>query len=450
MSTDVLIVGAGLAGLSAAAELRECAPDLRVRIVDAGGAASPEIMGFSVPVAPGDSPEALERDTLRSGGGAADPELVHALAIHARPELRRLETLGVVFDRKADGSYDTRHAVGSSFPRVVHSGTSTGLQAMRCLAAPVEPRRVVRLLTSGGRIAGAQFADGSTLRTRAVILAGGGFAGLWKFSSWSKQLRGDALLLATGAGAELRDPGLVQFEPTVTVHPESLSGFPVITTLLHEGARLLDRHGVSLLDPGEPVPPKRRLAELIQHAINAGRALPHGGVCYDLSQLDESVFAERYPGYYRRFRKLTPSFRELKFEVRPGAHTTLGGIRIDAGGATSVPGLFAAGEAAGGVHGRDRIGGNAGLEVLVFGRLAGRSAADYAAAAPEPDPPEPPPLLTVPDTVYAEIATILNDHFIPGADAFRLRAGAERLAGLPDFPIVRLVRRVLNDAVEKL
>ena len=449
--TDVLIVGAGLAGLNAAAELRECAPELCVRIADAGGAASSEIMGFSAPVAPGDSPELFAGDILRSGGGCSDPGLVRTLTRNALPELHRLEAFGICFDRKPDGGYDTIHAVGTSFPRVVHSGTTTGKQAMRLLASPVERRRVVRLLTGGGRIAGVLFEDGSVIRAKAVILAGGGFAGLWKFSTWSKHLRGDALLLALGAGAELRDLGLIQFEPTVTVCPEKLAGFPVITTVLHEGAQLLNRNGEPLLDPGEPIPAKRQLAERIDRTIRDGRGTPHGGIRYDFSNVDEKRFAARYPEYYNKFRLLAPSFRELFFEVKPGAHTTLGGIRIDECCATGVPGLFAAGEAAGGLHGCDRLGGNAGLEVFVFGRIAGKSAAEYAKSAPEPEisgdtklPPH------TPEAVYAAIADILDGCFPVIADEPHLREGVARLAGLPEYPAVQLAKRIFSDALQAL
>ena len=227
------------------------------------------------------------------------------------------------------------------------------------------------MLLREGRVAGARFADGETVRCSAVLLAGGGFAGLWRFSSWNKLLRGDALLFARSAGAALDGLGLVQYEPTVTVYPEALCGFPVITTVLNAGARLLDREGNSLLAPGEPVPCKRELARRIAEALAAGRGWEHGGIRYDFSGVDEAEFARKYPGYYRKFRRFARSFRELFFEVKPGAHTTLGGIRIEPDGSTAVPGLFAAGECIGNLHGCDRLGGNAGLEVLVFCRSVG-------------------------------------------------------------------------------
>ncbi len=437
---DLLIVGGGLAGLNAAAAA--AAAGCSFVVADAGGGASSEIMGFSAPVNPGDSPELFYEDTLRAGGGKSDPALVRLLADRAIPEFRRLEALGIAFDRTPEGHYDMVNALGSTVPRVVHAGTSTGKQAIELLKQPVLRTRVVKLLLSGGRIAGALFEDGETIAAKAVILAGGGFAGLWSFSSWGKALRGDALLLALEAGADFTGLGEVQFEPTVTVHPEKWAGFPVITTVLSEGARLRNRHGDSLLAPGEAVPRKRELAERIFAEIRRGNALPHGGLWYDFSGVDEELFRTKYPGYYRKFQALAPRFNDLGFEVKPGAHTTLGGIRIDTACATRIPGLFAAGEAVGGIHGRDRLGGNAGLEVFVFGRIAGASAARYAKRtdfAPLSSA-LPPPLAP-----YAGAAAIL-DRYLPVAPAKEeLAAGLAELKRLPRHPLTQLLQMVFED-----
>ena len=448
LETDVLIVGAGLAGRNAAAELRETAPELRVLITDSGGAASTEIMGFSAPVHPGDSPELFLRDILVSGGGLADPELARTLAEGAIPELRRLERCGIRFDRTADGRYDTVNAVGSSLPRVVHSGTTTGKQAMRLLKTDMRNLRIVHLMKKDGIITGAFADDGTRISAKAVILAGGGFAGLWKFSTWSRNLRGDCLILASDAGAELTGLGCVQFEPTVSVFPPKTVRFPVITTVLHEGAVLRNRHGHSLLLPGEPVPRKSELARRILREINAGDALAHGGILYDFSAVCESAFARKYPEYYTKFKRLEPDFKRLAFEVKPGAHTTLGGIRINSRCESAVPGLFAAGEAVGGIHGCDRIGGNAGLEVFVFGRIAGKSAAEYAANTKRLPLPAPAPLPDpTPETVFREIAAILDTCFDPLKEPDKLRKGTLLLEALPRHPHVRLAIAALHDAL---
>ncbi len=448
LETDVLIVGAGLAGRNAAAELRETAPELRVLITDSGGAASTEIMGFSAPVHPGDSPELFLRDILASGGGLADPELARTLAEGAIPELRRLERCGIRFDRTADGRYDTVNAVGSSLPRVVHSGTTTGKQAMRLLKTDMRNLRIVHLMKKDGIITGAFADDGTRISAKAVILAGGGFAGLWKFSTWSRNLRGDCLILASDAGAELTGLGCVQFEPTVAVFPEHCSGFPVITTILHEGATLRNRQGQSLLPREAPIPRKSELAKRILREINAGNALPHGGILYDLSGLNEEIFAGKYPEYHIKFKQIEPDFKRLAFEVKPGAHTTLGGIRINSRCETSVPGLFAAGEAVGGIHGRDRIGGNAGLEVFVFGRIAGKSAADYVRKTKRIRLPKLDfPFRPTPENIFREIAVILDSSFDPLKDPGKLEKGIDLLKQLPPFPHVRLAIAALDDAL---
>lgn len=448
LETDILIVGAGLAGRTAAEEVRNAGSGLRVMLFDAGGAASTEIMGFSAPVHPDDSPELFLRDILNAGGGRSDPRLARLLAERALPELHHLEALGLRFDRTPEGAYDTVNAIGSSFPRVVHSGSSTGRQAMRLLSAETEHERIVRLFRKEGVLCGACTSGGRRISAKAVILAGGGFAGLWKFHTWSRMLRGDSLILASEAGAELTGLGCVQFEPAVTVHPEKIAGFPVITTVLHEGAVLRNRFGRPLLSPEEPVPGKRELAGRILREIRAGNALPHGGIQYDFSSVDEAAFARKYPDYSAKFHRIEPDFRHLAFEVKPGAHTTLGGIRINERCETAVPGLFASGEAVGGIHGLDRIGGNAGLEVFVFGRIAGRSAAEYAAKTkrlPLPDVsdlPEP-----TPEAIFREIASVLDTCFDPLSDADMLRKGIAHLKTLPPFPHVRLAIAAMDDAL---
>ncbi|NLO36983.1 MAG: FAD-binding protein [Clostridiaceae bacterium] len=386
LSCDVLIIGAGLAGLQAAMQIRRQQADAQIMLADLGGGASTEIMGFCAPLHPDDTADTFEQDVLRAGAGRNDRSLVHRLTHEAVMQVSELEALGLVFDRCADGSYDLLQSVGSSYPRVIHQGTGTGREIMKRYREAVhddpgiclERMPIAELLTDAGHIIGALgwWQDAPcAVKAPAVILACGGAAGLYGFSSWSKLLRGSGYVLAARAGATLRDMDLIQFEPTVTIYPPELAGFPLITTLLYEGAALRDRDGRSLLESFDAPPPKRVLARLVAQAIQAGQGTDHGGVWYALSGVDETRFQQKYPGYYQKLRPLTASYAVLRFEVKPAAHTTLGGVIIDADGATAVPGLFAAGECVGGIHGQDRIGGNAGLEVLVFGRAAGNAAA---------------------------------------------------------------------------
>lgn len=446
---DILIIGGGLAGLNAAAEIRETAPELRVLVTDSGGGASSEIMGFSAPANPPDSPDVLYHDTLASGAGGSDPALVRLLADRALPEMERLARMGLRFDRSPDGRYQMVSAVGTSFPRVVHSGTTTGKQALRLLKTDIEKTRIVQLAVGTGGIAGAWTEHGELIRAKAVVLAGGGFAGLWKFSTWNKNLCGDPAVLAMQAGAELCGLGFVQFEPTVTVYPLHLAGFPVITTVLHEGAKLRNSRGDSLLAPDETVPRKRELAERILREIRSGAAWEHGGIRYDFSGIDEAEFARKYPEYHAKFKRISPDFRNLWFEVKPGAHTTLGGIRIAPDCSTGIPGLFAAGEAAGGIHGRDRLGGNAGLEVFVFGRIAGKEAARYAATRSvekscdkfnwTPEPPD----------FFPRTAELLDRYFDPLSTHAELEAGHAETLRLPKCPRGELVRRIFESALSQ-
>ena len=211
---DVLIVGGGLAGLNAAAELEESFPELSVLLADCGGGASSEIMGFCAPILPGDSSALFRQDIIRAGQGLNSSSLAEVLSDRAIPELERLEALGIRFDRNRDGTLAAIRSVGSSFPRVVHSGTSTGRQALELLRRPVLRRRIVKLIVISGMLRGAVTEEGEIIRCKAAILAGGGFAGLWRFSTWSKNLRGDALVLGGDAGCTLCNLDCVQFEPT--------------------------------------------------------------------------------------------------------------------------------------------------------------------------------------------------------------------------------------------
>ena len=444
MECDVLIIGGGLAGLNAAAELREKYPALQVMIADAGGCASSEIMGFCAPVMPGDSPECFKADILKAGGGLNSDGLAQILAERALPEMKRLEAMGVDFDREADGSYAVIRSIGSTFPRVVHAGTVTGKLAMKLLAFPVEKCRIAHLLKSpSGVIAGAVTESGEIIRARAVIIAAGGFPGLWQFSTWSKKLRGDMLVCAMEAGAELCNCGCVQFEPTVTVFPAAAKGFPVITTLLHEGAKLYDAAGNDLVADG--VPPKRELAIRIQRAIDEDRAFEHGGVRYDLSGVDEMSLARKYPEYLKKYLQWFPDMKSVVFEVRPAAHTSLGGIRINADCSTAVPGLFAAGEAVGNLHGRDRLGGNAGLEVFVFGRIAGESAGRFAAAKGNFEA-----LPDIPPKREEFNSDILDRYFTVLPDEKKLRQGLSELENLPETSEISFLKQIISDRLNAI
>lgn len=385
---DVLIVGGGLSGLQAAITIREKSPSKKVVIADLGGGASSEVMGFCAPMGAEDSPECFIEDTLKAGAGENNPELVNRLCRDASSIVATLEKIGIVFDHKVDGSYDMLRSLGSTYHRVVHYKTLTGETAMAKYKATLESdsmvdfhkARIVKLFKKNGKIAGAlgfQNGEATAYNAPSVILATGGAAGLYSFSSWTKMLQGSGYAMALDAGVDLTGMQRVQFEPCVAVFPEQFYGFPIITTMLFEGAKLIDAKGNSLLKPEMPTPAKRQLAEMIATAVAEGGDCGHGGVWFDISGVDEKLFESKYPEYYKKLRPIVDDYNDLRIEVKPAAHTTLGGIVINSKAETSVAGLFAAGEASGGVHGKDRIGGNAGLEIFVFGRAAGESASEY-------------------------------------------------------------------------
>lgn len=449
---DVLIAGAGLAGMSAANEISTACPQLSVCVVSQFTPISTHVMGFSAPANPGDSPDLLFQDAMRAGAGKNDHKLVRRLADNALAELRRLEAMGLVFDKTPDGLYSMVNAVGSSKPRVVHHQTDTGKCALKLLERPVLTGRITQFIQAAdGRIAAAVVDGRHVIRAKAFIVASGGFCGLWKRATWNANANGTAIWAAAQVGAKLRELACVQFEPTVAFPNDDAQGVPIISTILHEGARLLDRFGNSLLTPNVPPPPKRRLAEIIQACIDEGRGNDDQTVTYDLTQLDLAAFTKRYPGYLERYKTVAVSPDKLEIHVRPAAHTTLGGLRVDDECHTTVPGIFAAGEAMGGLHGKDRIGGNAGLETLVFGRIAGTSAAQFAQNAPEL-PPVPDPLqitqLPTPEQ-FKGYATLLQDAITVIPNAQRVQHALKQLDALPKHPFNDFIKEILLDALNQ-
>ena len=386
---DVLVIGGGLAGWRAAEAA--VAAGRSVTLVANGSGNSPEIHALNVPVGPGDSVELFIEDTLRSGQGACDPALVEVLC---RESVKLAEEFP--FDRNADGSYKMIQPLGCSVPRCVSIDHKVGAWALarikRALAGKMEvvQGRVAALETGGSQFT-ATVSDAQErvppLLARAVVLATGGWCGKYAFSDNPPELRGDGIALAQSLGAAVRDLDAVQYEPTVALAPDRLRGIPVITTMLHEGATFRNRLGAEFL------PDKRAnkdaISRTIRAEIAAGRGVPARGapeacgVWYDATGVPREILETRYADTVRRYAACGIDITREPMLVAPAPHTSLGGVVIDArcrvlrADGTPIPGLFAAGEVTGGVHGRNRLGGNAGTEVLVFGRIAGESAAQY-------------------------------------------------------------------------
>ncbi len=378
---DVLVIGGGLAGWRAAEAA--VAAGCSVALVANGSGNSPDIHALNVPVGPGDSVELFIADTLKSGGGACDPALVEVLCRESGKLADEFP-----FDRNDDGSYKMIQPLGCSVPRCVSIDHKIGAWALakikRALAGKVSviQARVTKIIQNYSlfTIHYSLGDDDASASAESVVIATGGWCGKYAFSDNPPELRGDGIALAQSLGAAVRDLDAVQYEPTVALAPERLRGIPVITTMLHEGATFRNRLGEEFLPDKHAN--KDAISRAIRAEIEAGRGID-GGVWYDATGVPREILETRYADTVRRYAACGVDITREPMVVAPAPHTSLGGVAIDAhcrvlrADGTPIPGLFAAGEVTGGVHGRNRLGGNAGTEVLVFGRIAGESAAQY-------------------------------------------------------------------------
>ena len=363
--TDVLVIGGGLAGWRAAeaAAARGCA----VTLVTNGSGNSPHIHALNCPVLPEDSVERHVADTLSSGHGTNDPALVRTLCEGAAKLKGEF-----AFDREADGSYRLLKPLGSTVPRCVMIGPAIGVELLRRIRAKLADRVEV----TEGTIDRLDFSE-----AKAIVVATGGWCGKYEFSTNPSYLKGDGIRLAEALGAATVDMDKVQYEPTAALEPAALRGIPVITTMLFEGATFRNRDGREFLSDKHLN--KDGLSREITVEIAAGRGV-RGGVWYDATQVPRELLLSKYAPLVKRYADQGVDISKEWMLVAPAPHTSLGGLKIDTccrvldRAGAPIPGLFAAGEVTGGVHGANRLGGNAGTEVLVFGRIAGESAAEFA------------------------------------------------------------------------
>jgi len=359
---DVAVIGGGLAGWRAAAAAVEAGST--VTLIANGAGNSPHIHALNCPLRADDSADLMYEDTMSSGHGTNDARLVKVLcegAVKLKEEF--------AFDRDASGEYLTIQPLGSTVPRCVSINHAIGAIALRRIREQLSDRttsvdgRVVGLKREGAALV-VEIEGKAALEAKAVVLATGGWCGKYDFSTNPPYLRGDGIALAQALGAATRDMDAVQYEPTVRVEGPR-RGVPVITTLLYKGATLRNLRGEEFLE--NPRLNKDELSKAILKEMGGDR-----GVIYDLSGVTEEDLAA-----------CKMDMSERKILVAPAPHTSLGGLRIDDkcrvldSDGEPLDGLFAAGEVTGGLHGRNRLGGNAGTEVLVFGRIAGESAARY-------------------------------------------------------------------------
>ncbi len=391
--TDVLIIGGGLAGLTAADRIiAESA--LSVTLVALGAGASPYMHGFSWPAGDGDGAELLYEDTIKSGGNENDPLLVRAMTDGVKDMEDLFASLGLQPDEE-DGKIRLVTSLGSSKPRIATIGNDTGPVVMKALSDRITAsgrfaKKIGRLLSfiqENGRVSGAWFLarDGRVFAvfSRVAVLASGGYSGLFAVTTNGRDSGGAGIWAAFSAGASLTDLPKVQFEPCVSVYPPETAGKGLITTMLYEGAVLRNVLGERFLESeaGQERIQKDALSYAIEREIRSGRGTEHGGVFFDATAVPPALFEGIYEPYLTRYLSVGIDLRTTPVEVAPAAHTSLGGVRITPDCKTRVPGLIAAGESAGGLHGKNRLGGNGGLAAMVFGRIAGKTAVSETEAS---------------------------------------------------------------------
>jgi succinate dehydrogenase / fumarate reductase, flavoprotein subunit len=433
---DVVIVGAGGAGLRAAIESSARGAKTALVCKSLLGKAHTVMAegGIAAALSNVDSRDDWQvhfRDTMKGGGYLNQWEMVQIHAQEAPERVRELERWGAVFDRTKDGRILQRNFGGHTYPRLAHVGDRTGLEMIRTLqdqgvhqGVDVHMECTVRrILKHEGRVAGCfgyQRESGRfvVFRAKAVVLATGGIGRCWSISSNSWEYTADGHAMALWAGADLIDMEFVQFHPTGMVWPPSVSGTLITEGVRGEGGVLLNSEGKRFMFDYVPAryqgefaesedeanrwvksvvagerPEARRPPELltrdvvaraIRSEIRQGRASPHGGVFLDIaSRRSAEDIKKKLPSMYHQFKELADvDITAEPMEVGPTCHYMMGGVRVDPKSQQStVPGLFAAGEAGGGMHGANRLGGNSLSDLLVFGKRAGEHAAVYAADA---------------------------------------------------------------------
>ncbi|MEX2402335.1 MAG: fumarate reductase/succinate dehydrogenase flavoprotein subunit [Rhodothermales bacterium] len=433
---DVLVIGAGGAGLRAAIECSNRGLSTGVlsksllgkahTVMAEGGCAA--ALGN---VDPRDNWKIHFRDTMRGGKFLNQWRMAELHAKRAPDRVHELEEWGAVFDRTSDGLISQRNFGGHRYPRLAHVGDRTGLEMIRTLQDHATHGSIsfymeckaISLLKTGERASGAValWRDSGrfiVFRARAVILATGGGGRAWSVTSNSWEYTGDGVAMAYDAGAELMDLEFTQFHPTGMVWPPSVRGILVTESVRGDGGLLLNADGERFMfryipdrfaeetaanedeadrwlrgEEGARRPPELLTRDVVARAIlnevAEGRGSPHGGVFLDIASRREADFIRRkLPSMYHQFKELAGvDITAEPMEVGPTLHYFMGGIRVDPETQeTSVPGLYACGECAAGLHGANRLGGNSLSDLLVFGQLGGSAAADRAEAVEETPP----------------------------------------------------------------
>jgi succinate dehydrogenase/fumarate reductase flavoprotein subunit len=401
LEADILIVGAGGAGLLAALHAHEINKRLKIVIAVKGllgqsGCTRMVQGGYNAVLNPGDSLEKHFTDTIKGGAYINDQELAWKLVEEAPKRIVELENkIGCVFDRNADGTIHQKAFAGQSFDRTVHKGDLTGIEIMSNLRDYIlesdirvlQETRGLDLLTSDGGVSGALLLNIRTgkliaVRAKATLLATGGGATMYRISSPSLEKAGDGMAMAFRAGATFVDMEMLQFHPTGLLVGKSVAtGGLLEEGLRGAGARLYNGLGERYMERYDPQKLERATRDVISRSsyleIMEGRGSVNGGVYVDVSHLDHDFVLRSFPGMVERCRDYGFDLVNDRVEVSPSAHYQMGGVAIDLDCRTNLEGLFVAGEDAGGVHGANRLGGNGVADSIVYGGRAGDSMADY-------------------------------------------------------------------------
>ena len=430
---DVVVVGAGGAGLRAAIEASAAGCKTAVITKSLLGKAHTVMAEGGMAAAMGnvddrDNWRVHFADTMRGGQYLNNCRMAELHAKEAPARVKELEAWGAIFDRTKDGRILQRNFGGHRYPRLAHVGDRTGLEMIRTLQDHgihqgmdvYAEHTVIELLLDGGRVAGCFAYDRERgrfkiFRAKAVVLATGGVGRAFKITSNSWEYTADGQALAYNAGASLLDMEFVQFHPTGMVWPPSVKGILVTEGVRGEGGVLRNNQGKRFMfddipdnyrsstadneeegwkytqgDKASRRPPelltRDHVARCINREVKAGRGSPHGGVFLDIAWIKPRVpggaehIKKKLPSMYHQFKQLADlDITQEPMEVGPTTHYIMGGIQVDADSQmSSVPGLFAAGECAAGLHGANRLGGNSLSDLLVFGKRAGEFAAQYA------------------------------------------------------------------------
>ena len=477
---DVVIIGAGGAGLRAAIEASSSGATVAMISKSMLGKAHTVMAegGAAAALANKDERDSWEthfRDTMKGGKYLNDWRMARIHAQQAPDRIRELEQWGAVFDRTPSGLTSQRNFGGHTYPRLAHIGDATGLELIRTLqqrgihmGMDVFMEFTVRkIFKSEGRVSGC-FAysrnDGSlhVFKAKSIVLATGGATRCWEICSGSWEYTGEGYALAYWAGAEMGDMEFIQFHPTGMIWPPSVKGILVTEGVRGEGGKLLNNEGSRFMFDyvpemyadefadtigeaeawGEEViagklatkrrPPELLTRDVVAKAINseraAGRASEHGGAYLDISWRNEEEIKKKLPGMYHQFKELAAvDITKEPMEVGPTAHYVMGGVKVNFDTQeTCIGGLYAAGEAATGLHGANRLGGNSLSDLIVFGKIAGEHAATSAKEIKE--------FREIPES---EIQEIIDDTLAPLS-----REGGENPAA-----VVSDLRKMMQDKV---